>query len=63
MSARYPDFKHKLTQEALWLDSKLKLAIAFGLISTLPFSRIYKSVVTAIPGPNSSQKLLRDPLL
>ncbi|KAH8946090.1 hypothetical protein BDL97_12G074800 [Sphagnum fallax] len=26
MSARYPDFKHKLTQEALWLDSKLNPA-------------------------------------
>ncbi|CAK9862048.1 unnamed protein product [Sphagnum jensenii] len=26
MSARYPDSKHKLTQEALWLDSKLNPA-------------------------------------
>jgi hypothetical protein len=26
MSARYPDFKHKLTQEAPWLDSKLNPA-------------------------------------
>jgi len=26
MSARYPDFKHKLTQEAIWLDSKLNPA-------------------------------------
>jgi pentatricopeptide repeat protein len=46
MSARYPDFKHKLSQEALWLDSKLNPAWVKAELSAMAPGTVQSDILS-----------------